>query len=493
MSALTQPAFSIGSQAFLRVACGALLLLTLLQSLLQARRFFLSERFGGYAKSDRAVDLIQNRPLLLPILAAWLGSGGLLVVGRYTVLAALVNLMLCRYYFVHMRWKGVLRGMGAPGFMTYWLAACVFFLEYGLRCDPTGAVRGAALTVFRLDFAVIMLCSGTYKALAGYRQNDGMELGMVNPWWGYWWRHYARLAPGHWLFRALNHLAWSTEVTAGLLMLIPGTQWLGAAIIAASFLFVATQIRLGWLGETVIACTVPFVPAGTPVDRWLSALVAVDAQPSLVAPGWLSAAIAALLWGYAVLLPLAKGGQYYNLLGKKRLPGWAQPLLDRYTNAFGIIIWRVFTADLTNFFARIYVEDPGAGTRTLYSRYGTLDWNSRFRFLHVGESICLASLFTTLKYYPGDSSLFEERLVRYSLTIPHSGGRRVVFEYLCILKDAGGFRFLPVVEFRVDPGAGIVQETVLEPTRSWHTRSRFSPLHAGGRPGSYAPADHTPG
>src|SRR5262249_19851289 len=162
-----------------------LLLLTLLQTLPQARRFFVSERWGGYAKSDRWVDLAQNPYALLLIQVVWLTSAALLVIGRATVPAALVNLALCRYFLIAMRWKGVLRGMGAPGFMIYWLGAAVFLLEYGLHHDPTGSVRSTALLAFRIDFAVIMLCAGTYKMLAGYPRNDGMELGMINPWWGY--------------------------------------------------------------------------------------------------------------------------------------------------------------------------------------------------------------------------------------------------------------------------------------------------------------------
>ena len=93
--------------------------------------------------------------------------GILLVIGRYTVTFSLINLILCRYFFIHMRWKGILRGMGAPGFMTYWLGACVFFLEYGLHFDPSGVIRSLALTVFRFDFAAIMISAGVYKLVCG--------------------------------------------------------------------------------------------------------------------------------------------------------------------------------------------------------------------------------------------------------------------------------------------------------------------------------------
>src|SRR6266540_3913617 len=88
--------------------------------------------------------------LLVATLAWALPSGVLLTLGRGVIGAALLNFLLCRHYFIGMRWKGVLRGMGAPGFMTYWLAACVFFLEYGSTYDPTGSVRTAAVLAFRL-------------------------------------------------------------------------------------------------------------------------------------------------------------------------------------------------------------------------------------------------------------------------------------------------------------------------------------------------------
>ena len=165
MDAFLHQTLSPAAQSLFRSGYGILLLLTIAQAVPQARRFFVSERWGGYARSDRRVDLVQNRYLLPVILALWVACAAILIVGRFTVTASLVNLVLCRYFFIAMRWKGVLRGMGAPGFMTYWIAACVFFLEYGAAHDPTGSVRSAAILAFRLDFAVIMLCAGTYKAL----------------------------------------------------------------------------------------------------------------------------------------------------------------------------------------------------------------------------------------------------------------------------------------------------------------------------------------
>src|SRR5438105_12820998 len=119
----------------------------------QARRFFLSERWGGYAESSRAVDAVQN-PIVMPVaLAAWLLSAVLLVVGQWTVAAALVNLVLARYFGIFMRWRGALRGMGAPGFMTYWLAIAVFLLELTTHHAPS--LRPLALFGLQIDLGLI--------------------------------------------------------------------------------------------------------------------------------------------------------------------------------------------------------------------------------------------------------------------------------------------------------------------------------------------------
>jgi hypothetical protein len=342
---------------------------------------------------------------------------------------------------------------------------------------------------FRLDFAVIMLCAGTYKALAGYAQNDGMELGMINPWWGYWGRFYERLRPSHWIFRTLNHLAYLTEIVAGFLMLVPATQLLGALLIFGSFAFIALHIRLGFLCEMVILCCLLFIPEGGPAARIAAAIVpAAPAAAAATAPGWLNTALTAGLYTYAVLLPLAKVGQYYNFLARRALPHPLQIALDRYTNLFGIIIWRVFSVDHTNFWARIWFQDRATGARAGAARFGALEPRRRFRYAHVGEFICLVSLFTTLKYYPSDSSLFVERLLRYCRTLGCPPGSDVVFEYMSVRKDRGRFESVPVAEYTVDLGAGTVAERVLDPSVSVRAASPVSPVHAGLKPGSYAPA-----
>jgi hypothetical protein len=375
--------------------------------------------------------------------------------------------------------------MGAPGFMTWWLGTCVFLLEYALHHDPSGTLRPAVVFAFRVDFAVIMLCAGTYKASAGYRHSDGMELGMTNPWWGYAWAWWKKWPAYHPLFRTFNHMAYVVQIGAAVLMLVPWTREVGALAIAASFLGIAMLIRLGFLCEMVILAASICVAEGSAIDRLIASVMPaaepVVAHELAFAPG-LTVALSWATFVYVALLPLAKGGLYANFYGRKRLPWPLQWALERYTNLFGIIIWRVFTVEVS-------VKDPVTGEQRVYARPGKLDWTSRFRYLHVGEFICTASIFTTLKYHASNRALFEEKLLRYARTIPCPEGWVVHFDYVAIKKPAAGpFDFHPVAWFEVDPRSGKIEQKSLDPSFSLQAASETSPVHEGAHPGTYAPA-----
>ena len=478
------PEISPSLQAFIRVAYGVLMLLTLVWAWPHRRRFFLSERWNGYAESRPSVDWAHN-PWVSPImLAAWAACCLALVAGVLVVPAAILNLLLCRYYFVQMRWKGLLRGMGAPGFMAYWLGAVVCLLEITARHLPS--LHGLALLVAQVDFAFIMLSAGVYKWTAGYAAGEGMDYGMANPEWGYWWRAFKNLRPGHPLYRFLNHAAWSTEVMGAVLMLLPdpGLRALGGLLTTGSFLFIATQIRLGWLAEMVMVCGLLLVYPGHPLDAAIArAIVVIPPAPTL-APAWVATLLAVCLWGYLILLPVAHAGLFYNFYRRARLPGVLQSAFERYTNVIGLIIWRVFSVDHLNFFVRIYRQDRQDGTRALLSVYGS---SRAWRFAHVAESIVITTIFTTLKYYASQRPLFETRLRRYARTLPIAPGSLLVFEYVVIRKQDERFAHVPTLEFIVDPATEEVVERVLEPGFNPGAAAPASPVHEAARPGSYAP------
>jgi hypothetical protein len=179
-------------------------------------------------------------------------------------------------------------------------------------------------------------------------------------------------------------------------------------------------------------------------------------------------------------------GLYYNFYARRPLPGGLQRPLEWYTNLFGIIIWRVFTADLLNFLIRIHRQDRVTGDRVLLSRYGL---SGGLRFSHVAESITVTCVFTTLKYYASNAALFEQRLLRYARTLPCDRDHLLVFEYVSLVKAPSRFEFVPAAEYAVDLRDNSVRRTVLRPELSVHAAHARSPLHEGAAPGSYLPLE----
>jgi hypothetical protein len=483
LSGTWRPALELQTQGIFRTGCGVLLLATLLLALPHWRRFFLSEGNGGYIVSSRLTDALGRPRVAALLLALWVVCALLLIVGRLTVLAAAVNLAFCHYFFIRLRWRSTLRGMGAPGFMTYWLACAVLVLEVATRYAPS--VRPLALLAVQVDLALIFLSAGIYKLLAGYRANDGVDLGLVNPQWGYWWRLFRRSKPDNAVFRGLNQLGWLTEIVAGILMLIPPTRFLGGAIIALTFVLIRVQVRLGVLCEAVIVATIVFFHPGSAGAKLLDAVF-----------GWLPAAttrgddtaiapfLTVLICVYLALLPLAHVGLGVNLYRRRALPGRLQRALELWTGTFGIVVWRVFTADVVDFFVLIYSFDDD-DNRTLLSRWG---WRHGLRYAHVGEAIAVTSVFTTLRYFPGRPQLFDERLLRYARTLPDAETSRFIFEIVGVIKEVDRFEYVPLSEFVVVPRTGAVSETLLSDRGSIHAPHGASPVHEGTRPGSYSPA-----
>lgn len=488
--AFLNPQLDASAQEFLRACYGILLIGTLALALPQWRRFFVSEHWGGYAQSSPDVNLIQNPVCTFIVGIVWFACATLLVIGQWTVWAAFINLLICRYFFIQMRWKSITRGLGAPGFFTYWLGAAVFLLELTSHCTP--ALKSLALLVLQADFALIMFSAGIYKLTAGYARNHGMELGLVNPEWGYWWQFWRRIPPSSSLFKILNQLAWSTEVVAAILMLIPATRFIGGLLILFSFIFIATQIRLGLLCEMVIVCCILFFHPGS----WGSLLIVNFAAPAIasftnvwqnvVAQNlpWANIVLAPILWAYLILLPLVHLGLFYNFYWKKSLPNLFQAALEKYTNFFGIIIWRVFSVDIVNFFILVYRCKKNSTERTLVSHYG---WQGGLRYNHVAESIAITSLFTTLKYYSSNIERFNERLLRYARTIDCPPNCLLEFEYMSIRKTDFSFDFALAAKYIVDTVNGTVSEHIIDQSIAIRSAHSVSPVHEGVKPGSYVP------
>lgn len=479
------PELSSAMTVFICKCYGFLLLLFLFSLIPNWNRIFVSERFGGYIEKSKLRDVLHSKIGASVLLALWLASSTCILIVNFPTPFLFLNLILSGYFFVSLRWKSVSRGCGAPGFMTYWLGFACFLIS---ALAPVPSVQNLAILVLQVDFAFIMLSAGIYKFTAGYRVNEGMEYGLVNPEWGYWWKKYRKISPRSWIFKWMNFLAWSTEVVAGVMMLIPSLRLTGSLLIFLSFIFIATQIRLALLCPMVMVSCLIFFHPNSLFDRWLTSFShsTIYEVPSTF--GALYVLVKFALYTYLCLLPLAHLGLFYNFYGNRKLPQPIQKLLESYANFFGIIIWRVFSIDVINFYVFVFRQEKTGDNRTLISKYGDVKDG---RFNHVCESIAVTSIFTTLKYYSANKALFRERLLRYCRSIPCSEGQELVFEYYSIQKKMTGFETLKIREFSVAPHCGIIEERVVDANISIGIAAEVSPAREGVKPGSYLSANNS--
>lgn len=489
LTALPLAQLSPSAEAALRISYGLLLSLQILVTLPNARRYFATERFGGYMESTPALDRLHTPLSAVLICAVWFCAALCIALNIWLLPAALINFALARYFYIGTRWQSILRGMGAPGHMSHWLAALMVFLGAARAFDVDGILRAMTVLTFRTDFALIMMAAGVYKLTCGYAKNHGFQQGLANPWWGFWARWASRANAFSRSFAFLNHAGYIVEIACGALFFVPQAAPYAAIVLALSFLGIGLSIRLTFLAEMVAACSFLYFVPGTLPSTLLSQLIPVKQAAPLHPAAAITLTLSALLAIYVAALPFAYAGMCINFYGKRRLLHAAQQALDFWCGLFGLILWRVFTSDVINFYCTVHAADEDGNKVRNLQPLRAFNRETRLRFMHVGEFICLASIFTTLKYYPDDVQLFERRLLRYVRSLPLEKGERALFTYIRIQSPGdGAFRYLPAAEFLCDPVTASVKEVALDTTIDLRKPAAHSPVSHGSVPGSYAPA-----
>jgi hypothetical protein len=276
-----------------------------------------------------------------------------------------------------------------------------------------------------------MLCAGLYKGLAGYWSGRGMDLGLANPMWSYHHGFFSRMKPRGIFMTALNRSAVVAETACGLLLVL-GTVFAnrpamiaGALGITATFALLLPFVRLGRLAALMCMLPVIYAPAFD------------SAYGGALDPG---NALALWALAYALALPWVKVIQYANYFTAFRLPGPLQRLFNRFCNGVPIVLWRVFTDDVVSFYVQI---DAAQGDAWLPLNHGQKrGLRERLRFSHLTENIAITSLFTTLKYHPGDDALFKTKMREYSRTL-RDHGEGTLFRFDVVGLEQGADRYAP--------------------------------------------------
>lgn len=426
---------------------------------------------------------------LFIIYSLWASSLIAIFIGYKPLIASFILLVIFRHYFINNRWKSIFRGGGAPGFMSHYSMLYIFLFELSFYLDHTLNLSNYILLIYRVDLSLIMICAGLYKSLAGYLKNEGMEYGVSNPLWGYHFQLFKSLNCNSLFFKIQNWFGSIGELIIGILLLIPNksVQAVGAVGFIICFLYVIPTVRLGRLAFILITLPILFLPD--------LGFVFITKHIPLIdhkINGFSLALFKALVLFYVFTLPVIKIMQYYNLFFNKRFFSILQTILTKLSNVIPIIIWRVFTADIINFFIRIYQVDHKGNIKKIIlderTTYSYKEWNNLYlkcRFLSVTESITITSIFSTLKYFKSKRALFEEKLLRYAKTLQTDKESLLMFQYVSIQKIDNNFEYIPVTNFSVDVNKNSIIEQIIDNNFDYTKKALYSPIRESESFGSY--------
>lgn len=473
----------------MRTAYGLLFTLQLLMILPFGKVYFTSEKYNGCIEEGSIRNALFKQAYYVPLMCYWILNSLFISAGLFPFLFLSIHLILCHVFFVRLRWKSLTRGMGAPGLVPTWIATLLWMLEYAhLFGDKEGRLGAAILLIFQVDFAFSMIDSGISKITHGYPKNHGLNWGLANPAWSYWWKYFKKLPFRHPVFLIANHAAYLGQILGGILMLIPSTRQIGALVIAGGFLGVMSSIRLGTLCPMLILISAIYLAPNGFTMNWIQTWIPQHflSDPGMFeAPGWLNKAFGLAATAYLIILPFVKAGIYYNFYARKSLPAVLQKILEFFMNVFGIIMWRVFTVETVDFFINTYLCDKKTGKRSLVTRYGAFSWSKNNRFIWVGESLMENVLFNTERYFP-NTDLMTRRLIRFAKTFFPNDSQMLIFEYVVIVPDEKGYHFISAKEYHVNTHTLSVQEVILDCSVEVPLKHP-SPVRPSAKPGTYKP------
>lgn len=446
-----------------------------------ANRYFRSENFKGYQDSYRRKKL-DNGIWLWFKLTTWALTTLCINFDRFRLFALILLVVANHNQFVRQRWKSLARGFGAPGFMLYWCSCALLLLEISDHVDRNAGVILSFVIV--IDFGTIMITAGIYKIGAGYRKGTGIEYGMVNPQWSYFseqLRHIPIKIRSS-VFRLLNESSWLLEIFGGVLLVFHTSRWLGAVLIALIFVSLVPIIRLGFLCLTVLLCVllVSQLDEG-PISSWRALIRAFGDNGSTVASKTVIVSVAA----YFVMMLFVRGVQLINVFRHRQVQRRSQSIADRIANFFGIILWRVFTPDVTAFWIRVEIVESPNNSGTLGAPRNIISNWGKGRFFLVSEAITLTSIFTLPRYFPYNRELFENRLRRYANSLGVSMDAVVRFVYVEIDKQGYEFVDLETAFFDVCLNSGLITSKIQDLSLI-SKPFKNSPVRAGIKLGSYA-------
>ena len=294
--------------------------------------------------------------------------------------------------FIRDRFKSIARGLGAPGYFSFFGIFSICILEQSNLINSQNIFISSLymfiVSIIYTEFGHIFISAGVFKFLDSRKNSLSFAMGMMNPMWS---KIHSNFKLIHKLRYPLNYLGPINQILGGILLLsgVPPYQFLGCIILFFTFILITPFCKLAWLCPSI---------------SLISAYLAHNLE--------IISSVNPLIFYTCVLirgsLSLQLFAEYFqNKSFKIPIIQW---LMDVYRNLFGVIIWKVFTYDVVKYVGPsptycTYLQDSGK----LISRSSLYEFNTSFSSVY--HSIAMCSFLSSQNYLK--KHVFEFRLHKY--------------------------------------------------------------------------------
>jgi len=446
-------------------------------------RFVTKSSLGGFLGDETPLSffLDYRKVVLLWVFLNVVGLVQNIELLRFAIF--FVTTLIANYFFVFLRFSNIGRGMGAPGYFTFFSNLIGFILSIGELLDNAMAKNIFHHGLLSL-LGGIFLVSGIYKISSGYtyKNSYGINIGLCNEMWAYKPQLFRKIPPKSFVYRIAQLISTWGEICGGLLLICGFFSKIGSVILMIMFFGCGLFVRLGLLIPQIIFCLVlAFVEfkseSNTPNNFGALFQVSTNSAQNFLSLFLALYFIVHILGEFLTYLYFLDQSELFKIPGVAR----AGKIAHYYSKYFGTILWRVFTPDITGLHVNIYLVDIEKKRRLIS------DWGRRgcFRFRYVGEAITVASIFTTLRYWPTDSNLFNARLLAYALTLKTDNVREIDFDVSRVKLERDESSLELVSRFIVNIDEKKVREITLNANFDLRKPEQFSSLNPNSKMGQY--------
>ena len=326
----------------------------------------------------------------------------LAIIGTVSGIAlAIIPLLVCCWcLFIRDRFRSLGRGLGAPGYFSFFQVLAVFILTcYSSVASGVALYRYFCVLVLSIaitEFSCIFISAGSFKFgdLLLKRRPLSFALGLKNPMWSKVWKRKDIIQR---FGRLMNISGPAAQLAGGMLIATPSVQFqiAGCMIVSSMFILIAPFARLGWLCVQIVCCGFCIAIAAGKLEL-------------------LSRGLEHTYLVYGVVLAMRIGitltifEEYF--LKSHFLKGYGR-IVSSYRNAMGCIAWRVFTYELVKY---VIPTLSWRGKQSECQAKNTQDIEKLIELsshTSVYDSITVAALLNSREYLNAEE--FEQRIQKY--------------------------------------------------------------------------------